>query len=149
GNATVDAPTGLTNAGTITLTSPAGCAYWALLSAPAAQSIASSGLIRTQAGGGGIRYLRANPTNTGPGRLGAAESDYDRAGVTLQNLGALGVNNGSVVKASSNAIVNGTGGSITGTATGQLVLTGGSFTQGAGAISGPDPLILRSSDAAF
>ena len=111
----------VTNGGTIALTS-SGCANEAYLQVASEKTLTNTGTIKAEAGAGGARYLQGTYLNEG--RVEAA--------------------NGAALDLVSGLFTNGSGGSVVGAGTGHLQVSSGTFVEGAGTTSGPEPVVVES-----
>jgi hypothetical protein len=143
-DATLTASASFTNAGTIVLTSSA-CGNYALLQATAG-TITNSGTLRVDAGAGGGRYLRASVANSGTTTVSQPLA-YDGGG-TFTNTGALTLNQ-SMTASNASTVADNTGGTITSTATGALLVTGSSYQQGGGTTAGPQPVTTSGATVSY
>ncbi len=138
-NATATAGASFTNAGTITLTNSETCANNATL-AVSAGTLTNSGKIATEPAIGGTRTLQGNLTNTGTLAL-RANTTYNGTGAALVNQGQINMSTGTVFSINgSPTVTNGAGGAIVGTGSGRLVQRGGTFDEGAGKVTGSEPI---------
>ncbi|MDA8280428.1 MAG: Ig-like domain repeat protein, partial [Actinomycetota bacterium] len=157
GPATLAAAGSFTNAGTIDLSSTNGCGGdSATLTAPAGALVTSTGIIRTDGGSGGGRYLRASILNTG-----SVDAEYgtnfDRPGTSFDNQGTLTIPTGvqftipdnTTGSASAVTFANDSGGSISAQGSEPFLMGGGNvFVQGAGSLAaGSTPLVVQGSTA--
>jgi fibronectin-binding autotransporter adhesin len=142
-NALATAAEGFTNAGTITLTNGDGCGNNATL-AVSAGTLTNSGKIAVELDHGGSRTLQGNLTNTSTGTIAIkASTAYNVAGELLTNEGAINISEGTQLTVSGpSSVTNDAGGNIFGAGNGELVQTGGTFTEVAGRTSGTEPVIL-------
>jgi fibronectin-binding autotransporter adhesin len=98
-------------------------------------------------GSGGSRTIRGNLTNTGTLAINKS-TEYSGESTTLTNEGALDLAEGVTLHVTDkSAVVNGTGGKIAATGSGQLLVSGEktSFTEGAGTTSGTLPVVVDDS----
>ncbi len=124
--------------GALTLTNGDGCGDSVTVSGP----ISNAGTLTTEPEHGGSRTLQGNLTNTGTLAFNVSTA-YDAAGTTLTNEGTLDLAEGAQLKASGGAsVTNGKGAKIAATGTGNVLVTGGTFTEGAGTTSGTLPAIV-------
>jgi hypothetical protein len=143
-NATATAATSFTNAGTITLTNAENCGNGATL-AVSAGTLTNSGRIITEPAIGGTRTLQGNLTNASAGTVAIrTNTAYTGSDPVMINEGTINISEGTRLAVSNDAAVtNGTGGKIDATGTGYLFQSGGTFTEGAGAVIGiVEPVIL-------
>jgi fibronectin-binding autotransporter adhesin len=143
-NATVTAAASFTNAGTITLTNAETCGNNATL-AVSAGTLTNSGRINAEPADGGSRTLQGNFTNASAGTLTIrTKTAYNGSDPVLINEGTINISEGSQLAVSDDAAVtNGAGGKIDGTGSGSLFQSGGTFTEGAGAVVGSiEPVVL-------
>src|SRR5271166_5322506 len=127
------------NSGTIALTS-GGCSATDYLRSESG-TLTNTGTIRAEAGAGGERYLLGTFKNKGTLELAAGAVAYGSG--TFTNEGALKAGNGSTLDFSSGTFTNGSGGSVAGSGSGHLAVTGGTFVEGAGTTSGPEPVVAE------
>jgi len=139
------AASGFTNAGTITLASYA-CLNANNVLVVASGTLLNQGTIAAEPSTGD--YLRGNVTNTGT-IAADVTLNFDQAGRKLLNRGSVTVANGAALALSNASFTNDVGGSITATGTGQVSLSGGSFTSGNGTMSGSRPVVLSGSSVKF
>jgi hypothetical protein len=123
--------------GAVTLTNGDGCGDSVTLTGP----VTNAGTITSEPASGGARSLQGNITSTGTLAINTNTS-FNGSSTTLTNEGPLDVAAGEELAVSSkNTFVNGTGGSIVAAGAGGVVLSGATFTQGAGTTSGTKPVI--------
>jgi hypothetical protein len=140
-NAETKVAASFTNAGSIVLTNGDTAPNYADI-VLSAGTLSNSGTVTSELAHGGQRFIEGNVTNTGTITINAA-TKYDGSGALLTNEGAIKLAEGAQLLVSNKGSVsNGAGGSIAGGATGSLSQTGGTFTEGAGATSGTQPVIV-------
>jgi len=149
-NASVTAGASFTNAGSITETNGDGAGNSETLIVTSPSTLSNSGTITTQQANGGGRAIQGNIKNTGTIQVNA-NTEYNGESATLTNDGAIDLATEKTLKVSDKgAVVNGVGGSINGTGTGDLLLASGtSFTEGAGTTSGTQPVIVDDSTLTY
>ncbi|HEY4377083.1 MAG TPA: hypothetical protein VGM93_07980, partial [Acidimicrobiales bacterium] len=130
-NTAVTTTGAFTNAGAIHLTS-AGCAGAVATLDVSAGMMTSSGTISADAGNGANRVLRGNVTNTGT--MTVDEPFVYDSPTTFLNQGSVTMTQPWTVTAVG-GVVHNAAGSISGTGSGQLQLTGTTFDQGAGTVT--------------
>ncbi len=148
-NATATAAASFTNAGTITLTNGDSSGNNDTL-AITAGTLTNSGKLLVELGVGGTRTLQGNIANTGT--LGIkANTAYNGSGGLLTNEGALNLAEATMLTVSNtSSVVNGAGGSIVGTGSGDVLMDSGtSFTEGAGTTTGTKPVIVDDGALAY
>jgi len=137
-NASITASPSFANGGAITLTNGDGCGNNATLVGP----VSNTGSITSQPEHGGTRNLQGSFTNTGTIQINT-NSTFNGSKGLLTNEGAIDVAEGKQLAVSnSSSVTNTTGGSINGTGSGNVFLTGGTLTQGAGTTSGTLPVFV-------
>jgi hypothetical protein len=139
-NAILTTTAGLGNGarGAIVLTNGDGCGSNVTLSS----AVTNAGTLAVEQANGGSRTLQGNLTNTGTLTINA-NTAYSGPSTLLGNEGAIDVAEGKQLAASGGAsITNGTGGKIVATGSGDVSLTSGTFTEGAGTTSGSKPVIV-------
>jgi hypothetical protein len=143
-NAKLTAASGFTNGGSVGLGKGDGCGNNATLLASAG-TLSNSGTITTEQGPG-QRNLQGNLTNTGTLAINVS-AGYNGVKGVLLNQGAINIAEGLQLSVTGgNAVTNGTGGSISAGATGDLFMNSGtSFKEGAGTTSGTTPVFLDNS----
>ena len=140
-NATTTAAAGFSNAGTILLTNGDASGNTATLTVTGG-ALANSGTLSSEAAIGGARTLQASVNNTGTININA-NTAYSQGSSVLKNEGALNLAEGRQLTVNSTAsVTNGTGGKIVATGSGVLFEQGGTFTEGAGTITGTKPVIV-------
>ncbi len=145
-HAYLTASANFSNAGTITLTSAEAANQAALILS--AGTLTNSGSINVEPGvGGGARFLEGNITNTGTIAVNTA-TKYDVKAL-LTNEGAIKLAKGVQLTVSGGASVTNASGSITGTEGGGVLVTAGTFTEGAGTTSGTQPVIVDNGTVAY
>ena len=120
----VYATEGLTNAGTIVLTSgESGCAREARVEIGSGKTLTNTatGVIKAEAGESGARRV---------------------AGGMVLNEGTIGPNS-AVMTVESTRLTNGAGGKVSGSGSGHVLVSSGTFVQGAGATTGSEPVVLE------
>jgi hypothetical protein len=147
-NAAVTAPASFTNAGTITLTNDENCGNADTLTLSAG-TLSNTGKIITEPAIGGARTIQGNIKNTG--RLVIKTNTiYNGEDALLTNEGELSLIEGTQLSVSNGgSVTNGAGGKILGTGIADVHLSGGTFTEGAGTITGPKPVILDDSALSY
>ncbi|HET9692280.1 MAG TPA: invasin domain 3-containing protein, partial [Acidimicrobiales bacterium] len=125
-----------TNAGTVVLSSDTTCGGpAAVLAMPAGTTMTNTGTLIAGAGGGGIRYLRADIVNTGQVDI-QTETHIDQPGTTFDNQGTLDIgayldvplDSGGSAKA---VTFKATSGTMTISGSGSMFVDGGNaFVQG-------------------
>ncbi len=128
----------LTNAGTIILGDSGGGYSW--LANPG--TLTNSGQLNTIAGGGGIRYLRLNITNTAAGTItiGTA-TNQDQGGNLTTNNGTVTVEPAGTLALSGFSFAN-NGGTVSNNGT--FGVSSGTFTQRGGTVTGTAVLLSGS-----
>ncbi|HUB73914.1 MAG TPA: hypothetical protein VL979_07755, partial [Solirubrobacteraceae bacterium] len=114
-------------------------------------SVNDAGTLSSEAGKGGSRTIAGSLTNTGTLAVNA-NTEYNGEAATLTNEGSLTLAEGKTLKVSGkSAAVNGAGGKIAATGTGEVLVTGStaSFTEGAGSTSGALPVVLDDSSLSY
>jgi hypothetical protein len=142
-NAILATTAGISNGarGAITLTNGDSCGNGVTLSGP----ITSAGTITAEPAHGGSRTLQGNLTNTGTLAIRASTA-YDGAGALLKNEGTINIPEGDQLAVSNGgSVTNDAGGTIFSAGNGDLLQTGGTFTESAGTISGAEAVILDDS----
>jgi hypothetical protein len=131
-----------TNAGAIKLTNGDGCGNNATLTVSAG-TLTNSGTLVTEPANGGARTLQGNVTNTGTIAI-HANTAYNGTEGVLTNEGALDIGEAlQLTVSNAGAVINGSGGNISVTGTGDLFMSlGTTFTEGAGTTSGTKPVIV-------
>ncbi len=131
--------------GAITLTNGDGCGDSVAVASP----INNLGTITSEPANGGARKIEGSVTNKGTLAFNASTS-YAGASSLLTNEGALNVAEGKQLSASGGAsLTNGTGGKIAGTGSGNVLITGGTLTEGQGTTSGTQPAIVDDGTLAY
>jgi fibronectin-binding autotransporter adhesin len=139
---------GFTNGGAITETNGDGCGDNVTISIPTAV-LANTGTITTEPAHGGQRNVQGNLTNTGTLAINANSAFNGTKGL-LVNEGAIDLAEGmQLAVAGASSVTNGAGGKIAGTGSGNLSMTGGTFTQGAGTTSGTQPVFVDNGTLAY
>jgi hypothetical protein len=148
-HALTTAPSGFTNGGTITLTNGDSCGNNATL-AITEGTLTNSGKLVTEVSHGGARTLQGNVTNTGTLAINA-NTAYNGKNALLTNEGALNVAEATQLTVSNGgSVTNGTGGAITANGgSSDVLLSGGTFTEGAGTTSGAKPVIVDDGTLAY
>jgi hypothetical protein len=143
-NVGVTAASGFTNGGSIGLGKGDSCGNNATL-LTSAGTLSNSGTITTEQGPG-QRNLQGNLTNTGTLTINVS-AGYNGVKGVLLNQGAINIAEGLQLSVTGgNTVTNGTGGSISAGATGNLFMNSGtSFKEGAGTTSGTTPVFLDNS----
>jgi fibronectin-binding autotransporter adhesin len=145
-NGQANVTSSLTNAGTIQLTQAGGCTGGTpFLEVRSPAVLTNSGTIRTDKGTNqsASAQLDGAFTNTGTIAINAPTAfGGNLTSSSLDNKGALTLATGETLTTSNGAsVTDDTAGSISnGTGTGDLVMNGGTYTQGAGTISQTDPV---------
>jgi predicted secreted protein len=146
----VEAASGFSNAGTITLTSAkhsgSDCGgNDASKLALASGTLTNTGTIDVEAGAGGARYLEGSLTNKGTLAINTNTS-FNGSKATLTNEGAVELGEGLQLSVSDDGtFTNGTGGSIAAPGGANVLIPSGStFNEGAGTTSGTQPVIVES-----
>ncbi len=142
-NASVTAGASFTNAGTIALTNANdGDENSETLIIATGETLTNSGTLASEAGKGGGRSIQGNVTNTGTFAVNRT-SEYNGSAAKLLNEGKVVVNTGdSLNVGGGSTVINGTGGNIEGTGTGDLFERGGTFEEAAGTTTGTLPVVL-------
>ncbi|HXA53357.1 MAG TPA: PKD domain-containing protein [Solirubrobacteraceae bacterium] len=145
----VEAASGFSNAGTITLTdakhSGSDCGgNDASRLTVASGTLTNTGTIDVESGTGGARYLEGGLTNTGTLAVDANTS-FDGSKATLVNEGAAELGEGVEFSVGGDGtFTNGAGGSIAATGSANVfVPSGATFNEGAGTTSGSQPVIVE------
>ncbi len=139
GSAYVDTASNVTNGGTIDLAT-SGCSAHAYLKSESGYTLTNTGTIKAEAGAGEELHLEGSNINKGAIEV-AAGAELNGSG-TLTNEGAVHAANGAAMQFTSGTFTNGSGGSVAGTASGHLLVGGSAtFIEGAGATSGPEPVV--------
>ena len=149
-NAVLTTTEGLANGarGAVTMTNGDGSGNSVTLVGP----ITNAGTITTVPAAGGNRSLQGSLVNTGTLQIDTNTEFDAEAGKTLTNEGAIDLAEGKTLNVSSKcAVVNGAGGKITGTGTGDVFVKGSgtSFAEGAGTASGTQPVIVDDSALSY
>ncbi len=110
--------------------------------------LTNNGVVKAEVGLGGGRTLPGNISNTGKLEIATNTGLSSEAGASFVNEGQLEISSGVVLEAST-SVTNGTGGAITAYGNGTMRLSGGTLKQGAGTITGSDPLRLESGSLAL
>ena len=141
-NATVTAAASFTNAGTIKLTNGDGCGNNATFTISEG-TLTNTGKLITEPAHGGTRTVQGNLTNTGTLSFNVSTA-YNGASGTLTNEGSLNIAEGNQLNVSgNNSFVNGTAGNITAPSGAYVsMLSGTTFTEGAGTTTGAKPVIV-------
>jgi hypothetical protein len=140
-NAVATVATGFTNGGTITLTNGDGSGNNATLTVTGG-TLTNTGTIVTEVAHGGSRVLQGAVVNQGTLTIHANTAFNGSKGL-LTNEGAIDVAEGTQLAVSNaSSVTNTTGGKIVGTGTGNVFLTGGTFTEGTGTITGTKPVFI-------
>jgi hypothetical protein len=142
---TVTASASFTNAGKITLTDAPGQNGQNVTLDLTTGTLTNTGTIAAEEDAGGGRFLQGSIANTGTIAINTNTS-YNGAKALLTNEGTLNVANGKTLTVSDEgSVVNGTGGTIAGGASGQVFLEPSTaFTEGAGTTTGTLPVIIDS-----
>ena len=135
----VDLQGNVANAGTIVLSS-GGCSAVDYLRSESG-TLTNTGTLKGEAGAGGERYLVGTFKNKGTVEL-ATGAVADGSG-TFTNEGAVKAGEGSSLDFSSGTFTNGSGGSVAGSGSGHVAVTGGTFVEGAGTTSGLEPVVVE------
>jgi hypothetical protein len=145
----VEAASGFSNGGTITLTdakhSGSDCGgNDASRLTLASGTLTNTGTITTEPGTGGARYLEGSLTNKGT-LVADANTSSDGSKATLVNEGALELGEGVELSVESDGtFTNGGGGSIAAAGSANVfVPSGATFNEGAGTTSGSQPVIVE------
>lgn len=119
-----------------------GCSEDAAIEGP----VLNVGRIVTLTGGGGERRLRGDVTNDGTVAIDA-DTELGEVGTTFENAGRLELR--QMLHVSEHTDVRNESGAIVAAGAGELLQSGGKFFEGAGAISGLQPVVLDGSDLIY
>jgi hypothetical protein len=139
-NAILTTTAGISNGaqGAIVLTNGEGCGDNVTVNGP----ITNAGTLTSEPASGGSRSLLGNLTNTGTLAINTNTAD-NGASTTWTNEGTIDLATGKELAVSSkNSLTNGTGGTIAAAGSGDVVLSGATFTEGAGTTSGTQPVVV-------
>ena len=147
-NVSTTASASFTNAGSITLTNAETSGNDATL-VISSGTLTNEGTITIEKVNGGTRALQGNITNGSKGTLAInTNTSFNASKSALTNDGAINIAAAVQLTASAESSVTNAAGKITaGESSDVLVEPSGTFTQGAGTVSGTKPVILR--DAAL
>jgi fibronectin-binding autotransporter adhesin len=148
--ASVAAAASFTNAGAITLTDAPGANGQTVTLEIAAGTLTNTGTITSEPDLGGARQLKGDVTNRGTLAINANTS-YNASKAVLTNEGAVNVANEKALTVSGEgAFVNGAGGKIAATGSGEVFLEPDSaFTEGAGTTTGTLPVVIDSGSLTY
>jgi hypothetical protein len=133
--ASVTADSGMTNAGTIELTSSAGADKSATL-ALLGSGLSNSGTVRASVGAGGTRTVSGGTlTNTG-----TLDVDESLAFANLSTSGTVDIATGKSLSGGTSFTIS--GGTVSNAGT--FSLTGGTYTHSSGTVTGNDPILAQS-----
>ncbi|MGH2853218.1 MAG: beta strand repeat-containing protein [Solirubrobacteraceae bacterium] len=139
-NAILATTAGIANGadGVITLTNGDACGDSVTLSGP----ITNAGTLASEPAHGGSRTVQGSLTNTGT--LGIdTNTTYNGSSALLSNKGAIDLAEATQLTVSgTSSLTNASGGSISATGDGVVLMSGTTFTEGAGTTSGTKPVIV-------
>ena len=157
-HATMTAAASFTSAGDIVLTHEGGCTPGDATLVVSNGTLTNTGTIHSAVGtpaDAGERTLKGNITNSSSTSVGInTDTIYTNSGLasprTFLNQGSLDIATGKTFRIPSNGsatFTNGTGGSVNGAGTGQLLIdddnADNTFNQGGGTTTGTTPVLLR------
>lgn len=141
-NAALSIGSSLTSAGAVTLTNGDGCGNNVAVNVASGATLTNSGTLTVEHANGGSRALSGRFANTAT-MLVNSQTSLSGAESQLAQKGSLTIATGLSLLASGGAAVANEAGTVTGTGTGALVVTAGTFTEGAGKTSGSRPMIVE------
>jgi fibronectin-binding autotransporter adhesin len=141
-HAVATAGASFTNGGAIALTNGDGCGNNATL-VVSAGTLTNSGKIVTEHANGGLRTLEGNLTNAGTITINT-NTGYNSTGAVLTNdEGEIALAEGTQLSVTGGgSVINGPGGKIFVVGTASILMSGGTFTEGAGKTAGTQPVIV-------